>query len=114
MATIAPKFNKPPNHIWFTDEFRNVLEDHLIFLRNKKSTVINLEPMVKIKYRFDFFSLLKNHNIENYSHWIVMRMNGLNSPTDDFSELESLVIPDTTVLNQVLQHYVSRKRARGK
>ena len=112
---ITNKFSPAGDPVWYTDEFRNVLEDHLTYLRHHKSTQLqSVEANLVIKYRFDMFSLFRYYRINDYLHWITMRMNGYKSPTDDFSEMTSFIVPNETTANQILQHYNSRNRKRGK
>lgn len=113
MASAPDPSTLPTDQVWYTQEFRNVLEDHITFIRNNKPTAQALDANQVIKYRFDFFSLLSEYNIPSYMHWITMRVNGLKSSIDDFSMLENILCPDPTILNQILQHYHSRNRARG-
>lgn len=112
---ITNKFSPAGDPVWYTDAFRNVLEDHLTYLRNNKTTQLQqVEPNLVIKFQFDMFSLFRFYRLQDYLHWITMRMNGYLSPIDNFSEMTSFIVPDETTINQILQHYNSRNRKRGK
>lgn len=113
--SILTKFAAPGQDIWYDPDFKAVLEDHMTYLRNHPNTTIQvLEPNSVIKYRFDLYSLFRHYGIEQHFHWLVMRMNGFNSPIDDISHLESFLVPDTNILVQILSHYMSRNKVRGK
>lgn len=113
--SIINKFSNPGDAQWYTDAFRNVLEDHLTYLRNSPETTVQIvEPIYLIKYRFDLFSLFRFYGLRDYMHWVTMRVNDLNSPTDDISQLLTYLVPSETILSQILQHYNSRNRTRGK
>lgn len=111
---INSKIINTGQDIWFDPTFKSVLEDHMSYLRNHPNTQVKLlEPNLVIKYRFDLYSLLNECNIEPKYHWLLMRMNKINSPIDDFRLLEFIIIPDLTIVTRILSHFNSRNRKRG-
>jgi len=99
---------------WYSPDFRTVLEDHMTYLRNHPDTQVQVvDASALIKYRFDMFSLFFFYRAEAYTHWVIMRMNEYNSPTEDFSNMGSYIYPSTKILGQILQHYRSQMRPRG-
>lgn len=113
--SLLSKLANPGQDIWYSPGFRSVLEDHMTYLRNHPdSTVQPIEPNAVIKYRFDLFSLFALYGIEYKYHWLVMRVNHFNNPQDDISELQSFMVPNPTVVMQILAHHTSRSRTRGK
>ena len=97
--------------VYYGPSFRNVLEDHLTYLKGLDSTtVINVEPIVAYKYEFDLYSLLFYYDIPMHLHWLVMRLNGFTSPTEATADITSLLIPDSTVVDQIRQSHMSTRR----
>lgn len=97
--------------IYYDLSFRNVLEDHLTYLKNLESTtVLAIEPIIAYKYKFDLYSLLFHYNIPMHLHWLVMRLNDFLSPTEATSELTSLLIPNSSVIEQIRQSHLSTRR----
>lgn len=113
--SILSKFTAPGQDIWYDPNFKAVLEDHMTYLREHPNTTVQvLEPNSVIKYRFDLYSLFRAYGIEQQYHWVIMRMNRFNTLTDDISQLDSFIVPDFNVVVQILSHYNSRSRTRGK
>lgn len=97
--------------IYYDQGFRNVLEDHMSYLRNHATThAIAVEPIQAHKYRFDLFGLLSDCNVPPYMHWLVMRMNKMTAPTEANTDLSVLLIPNFTTVDHIRQAYVSTQR----
>lgn len=113
--SILTKFANPGAGVWYDPTFRAVLEDHMTYLRtHEKTSYATPEPIHVVKYRFDFYSLLRALGVEQYLHWVVMRMNNLISPTQDFTHLTHILIPNPATVTQILSHYNTRKKVRGR
>lgn len=113
MSALNAKMTPPGLDVWYDDQFRQVLEDHMTFLRNHPdNTYKSVEPMETIRYRFDLFGLFRAKGIEEYVHWVVMRMNGLSTSTDVTEKLVGFIVPSNTVVGQILQHYQTRNTRR--
>ncbi len=112
--SINAKYINAGQDVWYDPSFKAVLEDHMTYLRTHKDTRVQLlEPNSVIKYRFDLYSLFLVYGIEPKYHWTIMRVNKLNSPIDDISDLEYILVPSATEINRILSHYNSRNRKRG-
>lgn len=109
--TILNKFAVPGPDVWYDLNFHHVLEDHMTYLRHhEKTRVVLFEPFLHVKYRFDFYSALNELGVEQYLHWVVLRMNFLDSPHQPFDHLEVIVVPDPSIVTQILSHYNTRKK----
>ncbi len=101
----------PGPNIYYDTDFRNVLEDHMTYLRHHPQTrVVTLEPGKIYKNEFDFFGLLSEYSIEPWMQWVVMRMNYLSSPLDELKNLNELLIPDPTIIERIRQSYATTSR----
>lgn len=91
--------------------FRAVLEDHMTYLRkHPKTTMIMIQPGDAYKYEFDLFGLLTLYGVKRSMQWVTMRMNDYTTPMQATVELESLIVPSETVINQIRQtHQTSHK-----
>ena len=97
--------------IYYDIAFRNILEDHVTFLRNNKETVtIMIEPAYAYKYEGDLFGLLSKYNIDFELHWIIMRVNKMVSPTETTDMLSSLLIPNRTVIERIRNVYMTKDK----
>lgn len=90
--------------IYYTDNFHNVLEDHMTYLRGLASTTKQeVEPIDVVRYQADFFGLLVKFGVRAELHWVVMRMTGLTSPSDVPEDLAFVLIPDDAEITRLVQ-----------
>lgn len=95
---------------YYDPSFRQVLEDHLSYLRNHPTTVmVNVEPARAYKFEFDLFSLLGVYTIPVHFHWLTMRMNKMVMPSEATKELRSLLVPDFAVVERIRQAHVTTR-----
>ena len=101
----------PGSAIYYDDDFRRVLEDHMTVLRTAQSTrVLNILQADAYKYEYDLYSLLLQYAVPAYMHWIVMRVNNMTAPTDATRTITSLLYPNATLINQIRQSHLSVRR----
>lgn len=88
---------------FYTSKYRQMIEDHIIFLRNHKSnSVVPIAPMVSFKYAADFYGLLFHLKVPMEYHYAILRINGLRNPSDFRGTEESIVVCDTEVVKRLL------------
>lgn len=96
---------------YYTDDFRNVLEDHMTYLRGAASTtVMNVDPIKAYRFEFDLDGLLLDMGIPLYLHWTVMRMNNFSSPQDVPADLLTLLIAAPSELEIIRQSEYTKAR----
>lgn len=111
-ASITSLLPSVGNTNFDTPEFRTVIEDFLVLLRNAQSTkIVPVEPNVYYTWRFDWFGLLTEMKVPRHVFWTTIRMNGGMSYTDVPSELAILLIPDVKFLENLAQVQLSKKRS---
>lgn len=97
--------------IYYSNEFRNVLEDHMSFLRADQGTrVVAVDPGLAYRYEHDLYSYLRNANVEANIHWLVMRMNGMTTPMEFGPEYQLLAIPDIGTVDRIRQSHMSSRK----
>jgi len=97
--------------IFYDDDFRRVLEDHMTVLRTDRSTkILNIAEIDAYKYEYDLYSLLLKYSVPAYMHWIVMRVNKMTAPTEMTRTITALLYPSTTLINQIRQSHLSVRR----
>lgn len=88
--------------IFYTSKHRQMIEDHVIFLRNHKTvTTINLAPMLSYRYMADFYGLLFHLNLQPEFHYSVLRLNGYKSPLDFKGTESSLLMCDVALIKRL-------------
>jgi hypothetical protein len=88
--------------IYYTPKFFNMLETHMVLLRQSIRTyTIDIVPADRVKYDGDLYGLLLEYGIPLKYHYIVMRLNELNSPQGYNPDIESLLAPDPTTIESL-------------
>lgn len=100
-------FNPGPAE-YYTDAFRQVLEDHMAFLRtNQGTTIRNVTPQNVWENEQDLFGFLQSINLAPQFHWVVMRMNNMTSPTQFVKGVSQLLMPPINLLEQLRSAFLT-------
>jgi hypothetical protein len=100
----------PGPDIFYDPEFRNVLEDHMSYLRENYCQVVVLQPDEAYQWRGDFFGLLSQKGVPRQYHWLVMRLNQYTSPNQFTEDIQVMLFPDYTVVEKIAQSHNSLSR----
>lgn len=76
-------------------------DDHVEFIKEKSTRLINVDGNTVSKWAGDFYGLLNVMGVNPNAHYITARINGLNSSNDDFSEFLSIRMPDEPTLQLI-------------
>lgn len=96
--------------IYYTDEFRDVIEDHLSWLRNhQKTTLRAILPEIAYPNAGDFYSVLDAIGLKRQYHWTVLRMNGLTDPIQSPEDLSEILLPSTDIIDNLVRLQLNRK-----
>ena len=94
---------------FYDDNFRNVLEDHMSYLRTLNSTYsISIDAQQAYVFTGDLQGLLQANGIAPELWWIVMRLNNFKSHSDIDGTLSYLLIPSQQVINQLLSGFFTQ------
>lgn len=85
-----------------SQEFKQLIEDHLIYIKQRSSQVIPVDSNTVSKWAGDFYGLLVEIGIKPNHHYTTMRLNNLNSPNSDFSNIDSILVPNESAVELVL------------
>ena len=118
MATLEASINSmlisSDSSTYYSRGFRNVLEDHMTFLRKHSETrIIPVTPMQAHQYEFDSTGLLNELGIPLKMHWVVIRMNHLTSLTEVPADLIQLLVPSENEITKLKQLYESSVKKSG-
>lgn len=104
MAAIDNLMVSPGADIYYSDAFRNVLEDHMTYLRGHAATnKVEVAPIDVVRYQADLYGLLGKIGIAPHMQWIVMRMSDMTSPSRVPEELTFVLVPDESVISRLQQ-----------
>lgn len=96
--------------IYYNEEFRVVLENHLHYLIKHPDTTISIvQDHEMIKNKCDIYSLFLERKIPKQYHWVMLRLLGLNSPFLNRIELSYIIIPPFNEIENIKTAYISRK-----
>jgi hypothetical protein len=112
MATTTPVINNlmfsPGPAEYYTEGFRQVLEDHMAWLRTQPSTsTINISAQAIWENEQDLFGFLQSINMAPQYHWPTMRLNNMDSPNEFVPGVKQLLIPATLLLDQLRSAYLT-------
>lgn len=92
-STVSPKYT--------CREFQVFVEDHLDYLI-KQSTFTSIGDNRTLKFRNNFYGLLRDMGVASKYWWVYLRVNGYHSPLDYDGALSIREVP-TTILDKLYQ-----------
>lgn len=97
--------------IYYSNELRNILEDHMTYFKNSNEiSILNIEPKIAYKYEGDLFGLLFYYSVPFEYHWIVMRVNDMTNPNQSKSTLSMLYVPNRAIIERLKNVYMTKNR----
>ena len=101
--------------VYFTDKFRKMVEDHLVYIRTTErltsTRVITSDDHQKLlRYRGDWFGFLQAINIPPKYHWAILRVNGIRDPLSLDTDLVALLLPDYSFIDKLAQLCKEKKK----
>lgn len=94
---------------WYSDGFRQLVEDHLNNLKASPESLISPTPQECYMYRGDYHGLLRSKGVETKYIWPTMRVNGLVSSVLYDGEPTIVRIPNKQTLDSLMAAYVTRR-----
>jgi hypothetical protein len=101
-------FNPGPAE-YYDDGFRQVLEDHMAWLRTHQSTqVISVSAQDVWENEKDLFGYFQQINMAPQFHWVNMRLNNLTGPEQFVPPGPgALLVASITILEQLRSAYMT-------
>lgn len=111
MNTLLGMLRNPGPDIYYDGKFRQILEDHLHYLKQHPTTEeITVDAQSAVRGDGDLISVLIDYDIPRHLHWLIMRINGMTSPMDYRSDQTSLLIPPQGLVEKLIKrHRVTQK-----
>lgn len=89
---------------YFTSEYIQLVEDHLTFFsNNNRNTFLDFTEQQGYKFEGDFYGLLIDLNVPKKYHYLVLRMNGLDSSSDFSGNVFIVKIPPLNEVDSIKQ-----------
>lgn len=107
-TNLSKRIDVTTSDVWYDPVFRIVLEQHLHFLINDpENTTVEINPVDNDYYKGNFHGLLYKNEIPIYLHWIITRMNGLDSSSDYKEDMEHFIVPNVERLNRLREIFLT-------
>lgn len=105
---ILAQMNSSGNAVVYERSFMCVMEDHLQYFRDSKTTTtITLDPSMVAVYKGDFYGYLNEVKIPKQYHWFFMRVNGYFAPWEFDGTKTEFLVPDQTEIERLIGPYIS-------
>lgn len=102
MLTIQQMGQRPSSPGYYSTKWRITLENHLNYLRMHPQTKTYKTTELKAYHsRWDLHSLLTERGIPEKYFWVIMRVNGFKNPTEFHEDVESILIPDDGIIEDL-------------
>lgn len=114
-VSIQKLMNRDGEKITYTLSFRQMMEDHLEYLREHESTeLLTIRADVGWRYHGDLHGVLNHYGFDWDMHWIIMRINGYQCAQDFDYEDQELLIPSSTVVDDLTKQHRARRKLERK
>lgn len=95
-----------------SQSFRESLESMMQYLKTHSTTTVQvMGDYENVRFKGDLAGWLLTLNIRENYHWVVARMNDLSTPSEYDGLSKSFRIPDTTLIDTLLQKHRQKLRA---
>ncbi len=100
--TLTAQVPDEGDSIYYSESWRTMIECHLpILLARQDNTYRTIAPYNALRFEGDFMGVMTEYRFAPQYHWVIMRMNGLNSPEDYRVTMEQLLIPNFSVIEML-------------
>lgn len=82
--------------------FREIVSKQLSRLGDSTAQLKEVTKALQIRYRGDFYGLLKEHGVSYDYWWYVLRYNGFHSPSD-YGGASTYSVPSESAINAILR-----------
>lgn len=105
---LINNLTNPGSDIYYSQDFRNIFEDHLNYILNTKQlniTTKTVDPNTAARFAGDFRGLMLEMNIAPELHWFNMRLNGYTSTSDYDGSKTTVDVIDPSVISSLMSSY---------
>lgn len=96
---------------YYSKGFRNVLEDHMTYLRSHPDTQKReITPSEAYQFENDFYGLMNYKAVPMHFHHLVLRMNNMTNPDQMPPDLTFFLLPEMAVVSRLLSVYKTSDR----
>ena len=102
--TLRTSIPKTKNNLYYDENFRKVLEDHIGYILNNHAHVQAIKLSTSAAWRSDFYGLVRDilPNFPENLMWLILRLNGLTSPTEWSGTRDNIILTEPETINQLI------------
>lgn len=105
-AKLTDKIKTSVPTVYYEEKFRFMVEQYMVKLRNSQNTTsFNLTPREKHVFKGNFIGLMNEREVPEYLHWFIMRVNDIDSSFAFTGEQDTIIIPDTEMIDRIREYY---------
>ena len=94
MLRLTARIDVSTPDLYYDPRFRILIEQHLADLKNYKgNTSLKVEPIDLDTFDGNLYGYLFSQRVPVSQHWIIMRMNGMDSTLDFNENHGTLILP---------------------
>lgn len=96
---------------YYTEGFRNVIEDHLSLLKkDPENIILEISPMLAHRYEYDVVKIFRSLKIPAEIHWVTMRMNNIENMLKLPPDKHYIVVPNNMRISKLYQVYSTAQK----
>lgn len=107
MIRLTSRIDVSTPDLYYSEGFRVLIEQHLNDLKSYRgNTYLTVSQLDLEVWEGNLYGYLFSQRVPVFQHWIIMRMNGMDSTLDFRGEhLEQLMLPDVENINRLREIY---------
>lgn len=95
MIKLISKIDTSVPPVFYDPRFKIMIEQHLEDLKNYKGNVyIEVSALDAEEWQGNLYGYLHSQNVSIAQHWVIMRMNDMDSTLDFSADCRRLYLPD--------------------
>lgn len=95
MIKLTSKIDLSAADVFYDERFKLLIEQHLNdLIMFKGNTFLTISALEMDVWKGNLYGYLFSESVPVFQHWIIMRMNGMDSTLDFHGDYDRLVLPD--------------------
>lgn len=108
MIRLTSKIDLTAGEVYYDLRFKLMIEQHLNELINAEGNMyIDITPLESQNWKGNLYGYLHSQNVPIFQHWIIMRMNGMDSTLDFNPEIQRLWLPNAERLERLRELFTT-------
>lgn len=101
--TLQALAKAPGPSVYYSPQWHRLMETHLRWFRERvQMRVVQVNDQLVYKYEGDLFGLLNHLGLDDQYHWLIMRINRMNSPLEFGVRFNQLSIPPVDQVDRLM------------